>query len=198
MNSWDRLRSIKNIRLSTVAVRTIWTLAIVVCAMNVFLLANTSRLKAALSQQTGETPSGALTELVGTGLDGKLRRVQLNGGLSYLVLTYSEGCPYCRASIEGWKRLTATADRSRWGVVWVSRDNLERTQAFAISQGITSEIVLAEVPYRVYLQLGMARVPRSMVFSPVGATVSSFLGVVSPTKEQQIAQLLHDPNATSR
>jgi peroxiredoxin len=53
-------------------------------------------------------------------------------------------------------------------VLWVSRDPIEVTKEYCLKRGILLSDVLADPPYRTYTQLGLARVPNTVLVDATG------------------------------
>jgi hypothetical protein len=53
-------------------------------------------------------------------------------------------------------------------VVWLSRDPVEITRDYCMKNGIRLSDTLADPPYRTYLQLGLARVPHTVLVKAGG------------------------------
>ena len=53
-------------------------------------------------------------------------------------------------------------------VVWLSRDPVEITREYCVKHGVPFSNTLADPPYRTYLQLGLARVPNTVLVKADG------------------------------
>jgi hypothetical protein len=117
---------------------------------------------------------------VGKPLGGSLAAATIDGGLRelqwphaegdrMLVITFSPGCPACQANQAGWDLLTKeVVARQHWPVLWVSRDPVGLTREYALAVRLPLADVVADPPYRTYVQLALHEVPNTMVVGPRG------------------------------
>jgi peroxiredoxin len=164
-------------------------LVAVVATLNVFLVAANSRLRAQLARASMQTVAGRLTDLTGVGLDGRISQVRFDSGRKYLVFAFSANCRFCQASLDYWKALSHQADPAKWSVVWVSRDSLDSARAFARDESV-KDLVLADVPYRLYAQLGLASVPQTVAISEGGIVIGSVRGALDSDNVSVLSRLL--------
>lgn len=61
-------------------------------------------------------------------------------------------------------------------VLWVSRDPMEVTRDYCMKHGIRLSDVLADPPHRTYVQLGLARVPNTMLVGADGRVEKVWAG----------------------
>ncbi|HEX4543351.1 MAG TPA: redoxin domain-containing protein [Candidatus Acidoferrum sp.] len=102
-------------------------------------------------------------------LDGRVEPVGLpSAGSKLLIITFSPGCPACQANKERWMKLANTLEQKGARVLWVSRDPIEVTREYCLKHGIPLIDAVADPPYRTYLQLGLARVPNTVLVGPGG------------------------------
>jgi peroxiredoxin len=153
-------------RLSKAIEILVWLAALGVLIENISLLRQNRRLEEAAAPQIA---AGAqLQMLSGFSLDGRIEQVSLQATSSkLLVLTFSPGCPACQANLDAWMRLANALEPKGVRVLWVSRDPIEVSKEYCLKRGIPLSDVLADPPYRTYAQLGLARVPNTVL---VGAT----------------------------
>jgi hypothetical protein len=146
----------------------LWITALVVLAQNIALVWQNHRLRDA---QAPQIAAGAqLQMLSGIGLDGRVEPVSLPlTNSKVLLITFSPGCPACQANQEGWANLASMLKAKGVRVLWVSRDPTDVTREYCLKRGIPLTDVVADPPYRTYLQLGLARVPNTVLVS--GSTV---------------------------
>ena len=146
----------------------LWITALVVLAQNIALVWQNRRLRDA---QAPQIAAGAqLQMLSGIGLDGRVDPVSLpTAGSKLLIITFSPGCPACQANQEGWANLASMLKAKGVRVLWVSRDPTDVTREYCLKHGIPLTDVVADPPYGTYLQLGLARVPNTVLVS--GSTV---------------------------
>jgi len=145
----------------------LWIAALGVLVENISLLRQNRRLEEAAAPQIA---AGAqLQMLSGLTLDGRIVPVNLpSAGSKLLVITFSPGCPACQANQEGWMKLANNAREKGLRVLWVSRDPIEITRGYCLMHGIPLSDTLADPPYRTYLQLGLARVPNTVLVDASG------------------------------
>ncbi len=145
----------------------LWILALGVLAENVVLFRQNRRLSEALAPQIA---AGArLQMLSGLAFDGRQEPVTLpQAGSKLLILTFSPGCPACQANQDGWMRLASRLEQKGVRVLWVSRDPIEITRDYCVKHGIPLSDTVADPPYRTYAQLGLARVPNTLLVGAEG------------------------------
>ena len=115
--------------------------------------------------------------LSGLALDGRVEPVSLPQADSKLLLiTFSPGCPACQANQEGWANLASMLKAKGVRVLWVSRDPTDITREYCLKHGIPPTDVVADPPYRTYLQLGLARVPNTVLVGPGGTVEKVWAG----------------------
>ncbi len=61
-------------------------------------------------------------------------------------------------------------------MLWVSRDPLEITRDYCVKHGIRLSDTLAEPPYRTFAQLGLARVPNTLLVGAEGRVEKAWAG----------------------
>lgn len=155
------------IQVSKVMEILIWLAALGVLAQNIFLLRQNRFLNEALAPQI--TAGTQLQMLAGIAFDGHLEPVALPvAGSQLLVITFSPGCPACQANQEGWMKLASALKRKAVRVLWVSRDPIEITRDYCVKHGIPLSDTLADPPYRTFAQLGLARVPNTLLVGDAG------------------------------
>jgi peroxiredoxin len=145
----------------------IWLAALAVLAENVSLFRQNQRLHEALAPQIA---AGAqLQMLSGLGLDGRVKPVNLPSvGSKLLIITFSPGCPACRANQDAWMKLASALEQKGVRVLWVSRDPIEITRDYCAKHSVPPSDVLADPPYRTFVQLGLARVPNTVLVGADG------------------------------
>ncbi len=133
----------------------LWLVALGVLAENVFLFQQNRRLNEALAPQI----------TAGTQLQMLL-----------LIITFSPGCPACQANQDGWMRLASALEQKGVRVLWVSRDPIEITRDYCLKHGIPLSDILADPPYRTFAQLGLARVPNTLLVGANGTVEKVWAG----------------------
>src|SRR6266436_10118104 len=153
----------------------LWVVALGVLAENIFLFLQNRRLNDALAPQIS---AGAQLQLLsGLALDGRLQPLALPPAESkLLIITFSPGCPACQANQEGWMRLASTLEEKGIRVLWVSRDPSEVTRDYCLKHGIPLALTLADPPYRTFAQLGLARVPNTLLVGGEGRVEKVWAG----------------------
>ena len=147
----------------------LWLTALGVLAQNVILLRQNRRLRDAAAPQIA---AGAdLLMLAGLNLDGRSEPIGLpSAGSKLVIITFSPGCPACQANQEGWTKLANALGQKGIRVLWVSRDPIDITREYCLKHGIPVSDTVADPPYRTYVQLGLARVPNTLLIG-AGGTV---------------------------
>jgi len=162
-------------RFSKVMEVFLWLVASGVMAENIFLFLENRRLSEALAPQI--TAGTQLQMIAGIGFDGRLEPVALPSADSkLLIITFSPGCPACQANQEGWMRLASTLEKKGIRVLWVSRDPSEVTREYCLKHGIPLAVTLADPPYRTFAQLGLARVPNTLLVGGEGIVEKVWVG----------------------
>jgi peroxiredoxin len=146
-----------------------------VLAENIFLFLQNRRLNEALAPQL--TEGMQLEMLTGIAFDGRLEPVTLPAeGSKLLIITFSPGCPACQANQDGWMRLTGVLKQKNVRVLWVSRDSIEVTRDYCAKHGIRPSETLADPPNRTFAQLGLARVPNTLLVGAKGRVEKVWAG----------------------
>jgi len=158
----------------------LWDVALGVLAENVFLFLQNRHFSEALAPQI--TAGTQLRMPAGLGFDGRLEPVALPAaGSKLLIITFSPGCPACQANQEGWMRLASTLEQKSIRVLWVSRDPIGITRDYCTKHGIRLSDTLADPPYRAYVQLGLARVPNTLLVGVEGRVEKVWAGRLDQT-----------------
>jgi peroxiredoxin len=162
-------------RFSKVMEILLWLAGLGVLAENIFLFQQNRRLNEALAPQI--TAGTRLQMLSGVAVDGRLEPVTLPSADSkLLIITFSPGCPACQANQDGWMRLARALEPKGVRVLWVSRDPIEITRDYCTKHGTPLSDVLADPPYRTYAQLGLARVPNTLLVGGNGTIEKVWAG----------------------
>src|SRR5258708_31914677 len=82
----------------------------------------------------------------------------------------------CQANQDGWMRLASTLEQKGVRVLWVSRDRIEITRDYCAKHGIPLSDTLADPPYRTFAQLGLARVPNTLLVGADGRVEKVWAG----------------------
>lgn len=159
----------------------LWLVASGVLVENIFLFLQNRRLNEALAPQI--TEGTQLRILAGIALDGRLEPVTLPSAADskLLIITFSPGCPACQANQDGWMKLASALEQKGVRMLWVSRDSIEITRDYCMKHGIRLSDTLADPPYRTFAQLGLARVPNTLVVGANGTVERVWPGRLDQT-----------------
>jgi peroxiredoxin len=153
----------------------LWLAGLGVLTENIFLFLQNQRLTEALAPQV--TAGIQLQELAAVAFDGRLQQVSLPpAGSKLLIITFSPACPACQANQEGWMKLAGTLEQKGVRVLWVSRDSIDVTRDYCLKHSIRLADALADPSYRTYVQLGLARVPNTLLVSADGTVEKVWAG----------------------
>lgn len=156
-----------SIRFTKVMEILIWLAGLGVLAENLLLLQQNRSLREALAPQV--TSGMQIETPAGLALDGRFQRFALpSADAKLLIITFSPGCPACQANQEGWMRLAGALEQKGVRVLWVSRDPMEITKDYCLKHGIRLSDTLADPSHRTFVQLGLARVPNTMLVKADG------------------------------
>ncbi len=162
-------------RFSKVMEILLWLAGLGVLAENILLFLQNRRLNEALAPQI--TAGTQLQMLAGIAFDGRLEPVALPAaGSKLLIITFSPGCPACQANQDGWMRLASALEQRGVRVLWVSRDPIEVTRDYCLKHGIRLSETLSDPPYRTFAQLGLARVPNTLLVGAEGRVEKVWAG----------------------
>lgn len=153
----------------------LWVAALGVLTQNVVLFRQNKSLREATAPQIA---AGAQLQMLSAlALDGRVEPVNLpSAGSKLLLITFSPGCPACQANLEGWMKVANALKQNGMGVLWMSRDPVDVTREYCLKHGIPVIDVVADPPYRTYLQLGLARVPNTVLVDASGAVEKVWAG----------------------
>jgi len=168
-------KKIGNIRFGKILECLIWLAGIGVLVANIFLLQQNRKLNEALAPQI---TSGTHVEmLAGLALDGRFEAPALpTADSKLLIITFSPGCPACQANQERWMKLAGALEHKGGRVLWVSRDPMEITRDYCMKHGIRLSDALADPLYRTYVQLGLSRVPNTVLVGASGRVEKVWAG----------------------
>lgn len=153
----------------------LWGAALGVLAENIVLARQNRRLRELAAPQIAAGTQ--LQMLSGLALDGHVQPVSLPpNGSKLLIIEFSPGCPACQANLEGWMKLAGTLKQNGDHVLWMSRDPIDVTRGYCMKHGIPLSDTLAEPPFRTYTQLGLVRVPNTVLVGPGGKVEKVWAG----------------------
>jgi peroxiredoxin len=174
----------------------VWIAAVAVLAENVVLFRENRRLREVAAPQIA---AGARLQMLSAlTLDGRVEPVNLPSGDSkLLIITFSPGCPACQANQEGWANLASLLKAKGVRVLWVSRDPIELTREYCLKHGIPLIDAVADPPYRTYAQLGLARVPNTILVGPDGTVEKVWAGRLDQAGWNSMFAYFGERNATT-
>jgi peroxiredoxin len=152
----------------------IFVVAIAVFGQNMLLLRDNRSLRQMVNRVNAETtiPIGkTIRNISGSSIDGKLHTISMPEQPTdkLLIITFSAGCPYCRASQASWMALSKELrERPGWRVLWVSRDPIKNAAEYSAKQQIPADEVIADPTYRTYMALSLKAVPSTVVVGAGG------------------------------
>lgn len=170
--------------------------SLVVGALVVFNMALVNQNRQLLTRAPIDTPDLQVGDQVPSTLAGynvlNEEYVTLNlraTGAPTLLIYFSSYCPYCQSSLEYLRQATESAPPD-WRVIWISTDPLPDTRGFFGGQDVGADLVLADVPWRVYRQLALNVVPRTVIVGADGAVQRVWTGRVDDTDWLEIRDFL--------
>ena len=168
-----------------------WAFFVLTALANLFLVASLTDQDRRVRRLEGEVVATRLSSLSGSTPNGTQQVIAFPDKQSGLIFTFSAGCKYCKESLPLWRELAERAKLAGWSVTWVSRDSGADTFPFATSEKLDGS-VLADVPYRSYIQLGLSQVPRTIAVSPDGQVLESVTGVLDTQGKDRIVSVMLD------
>jgi peroxiredoxin len=180
-----------------------WVGGVVLLALNVILLQQNHLLRSASSSGTLDAPS--LVEgkhlgrsLAAATLDNAFRPIPFpaaNVGRT-LLITFSPGCPHCRANHRNWSLIAKELRRTGgWRVLWISRDQVDLTKDYCEDSGIPFEETFADPTHRTYVLLDLRIVPNTVVVDEKGIVEKIWPGELDATGWKNVFSYLHMPPA---
>ncbi len=94
-------------------------------------------------------------------------------------------------------KLAGALEQKGIRVLWVSRDPLPITRDYCLKHGIRLSDALADPPYRTYLQLGLARVPNTMVLGAGGRVQNVWAGRLDQAGWNSVFAYFGEPQSTA-
>jgi peroxiredoxin len=167
---------------------SIFVIALAVLTQNLLLLKDNRALRQAATRPDPDmaVPVGRLVrDLSGSTMDGKLRTISIpeQPGEKLLIVTFSPGCSFCRASLASWLRLSKElAQKPEWHVLWVSRDPLQVTRQYCTEQELPADQTIADPTYRTYVQLALKAVPNTIIIGAGGRVEKVWTGPLDTQK----------------
>lgn len=162
--------------------------AAVLILLNVLLLFQNRELR---KKREFSIVASRVSEISGINVrTGQYQTIPFDSARRFLILTFSGGCPSCRASLDEWRAISTSLDPARWSVIIVSRDSPSFTASFS-DIGIDG-MMLADVPHRLYAQLGLAAVPKAILLSHDGNVLGSVRGEMNSAQAATLKRLLEE------
>lgn len=165
--------------LSKVFVTTLLSLGTGVLIQNLYLNRELQKLR----EPSTEIPQGThLGRIEGYSIEGKLKVLTKNDLDHALLITFSPTCGSCLKNADEWSVLVDQLhQKGGWHVFWISRDSFDMTRTYCLEHHIPQEDVLADPPYRTYLQMRMQGVPSTLIVES-GAVKKQWIGPLQPTQ----------------
>jgi hypothetical protein len=162
---------------------------VLLCGLNFAVLLENRRLTAALARQSNEQLPERLVRV--SGVDSSERRweLQFDKTPGALLFTFSSGCSFCQATLPHWRRLQQLAQSAGWQTVWISRDPFGIGLEFAPESGPLG-VFITDVPARTYNELGLNKVPRTVIVDGDGRVRASILGALDEARTREIEAIL--------
>jgi len=175
--------------------------ALAIIVQNISLIAENRSLHKAVDRITAQIQAGQKIgdELSATSADGRLTLIPLPASAAehLLLITFSPGCPACQANQEEWTKLARGLEQRGWRVLWVSRDRMDVSIEYCKQHQIPLSDVFGEPPYYTYLQLGLSRVPNTLVVGPGGIIQKIWPGQFDSAQWKQILAYFNMEEGTS-
>lgn len=178
-------RKIASTALSTL----LWCAAAGLLVQNWILVRENRSLSARLSAPPAPIEQGRkLYAIAGANSRGEFKTLSLPVGQDdkLLIVTFSPGCPACRANLPGWLALESQIQKQGWQVAWVSRDPVDYTQKYLLENNLDSANVLADPTMRTYRQLGLEMVPNTLVVGSGGVVLQVWMGQLTSDKWSEV------------
>jgi peroxiredoxin len=183
----------KGIKINNFIIQSaILVIAVAVLGQNLFLLRDNRALRQSQDVMNAQAiiPAGKiLHNLAAVSPDGRLQTIAMpeETAKKILVITFSPGCPYCRASQAAWMDLSKELKkRPEWRVLWVSRDPISNTIKYCNEQQIPLDDTVADPTYRTYMQLELKSVPNTLVVGTGGRVEKVWAGQVDKKEWDEI------------
>ena len=116
-----------------------------------------------------------LERLRGITSSGTLQEVDLSDG-QHLVITLTRACLAVNRNVAAWQKVIERLAANDVQILWVSRESHAEVADYVSANGF-SGLALGDVPYDVYLQLGLAIVPQTIVVQG-GMVTMTFAGEI--------------------
>jgi hypothetical protein len=167
--------------------------ALGVLAENLLLVQQNRKLEEAIAPQIA--PGARFETLGGFTLDGRFQPFTLPSDSKLLIIEFSPGCPACQANQLGWMKLAAAAEQRGVRVLWLSRDPVAVTRDYCLRKGIPLTDTLADPTRRTYLQLGLARVPNTVLVGANGTAQRVWAGRLDEAEWRSVLDYFGEKSA---
>lgn len=167
-------------------------LACCLAAQNIFLLRESGRLKKErdLAAEKVFYKGDLIRDFSGIDRRGRYIEVHLKTqGQNSLLIGFSATCPASLANLSNLLQLSREIDRSRWRVMWLTRDRHQLAKEFFGRHGINDDIV-SDFSCRSYNSLGLSSVPRIMAVDFNGKVIASWSGPLTKDVWDEIFSVL--------
>lgn len=167
---------------------TAWTLAVLLMVEVLILTRENMALKRSRGAPQTVSAGAIIRSVVGVATDGRYTSIALPGpnDRPLLIMTFGPRCGPCDAGAQEAAWVASQASANGWGVVWVSNGRLGDTQAFAREENLSVGRVIAEVPERVYMQLGLGFVPQVLAVRSGGVVEHVWTGEITPARAASV------------
>jgi hypothetical protein len=148
---------------------------------------NYEKLRAATLEELAVRPGEPVIAITGFDTSGKRLSVRTDGSTPSLVFAYSAGCAACQENRTAYERLASAAQKLGVQVLFVSRDYVATVLGGPMA-GLPG-ILIAEPTYRTHRNLGLYRVPQTILVVR-GNVVQSEIGILDVQKERRLLDAL--------
>lgn len=129
-----------------------------------------------------------------TTLRGDSRMVGARSPKSQIIAVFTTTCPFCRASVPQWRRLSGLADTSATlGMTWLSLSPRDSTLAYANTNGLPEEHVAFGAERALVLAARMRGVPVTLVVDTGGVIQHEFVGQLTEVQADSVLLAARTP-----
>lgn len=110
-------------------------------------------------------------------LAGERRRLAYDdAGRDTLLLVFSPECPACKQNFENWKKIEASQDASRRGMVYISTDEPEKTVDYAREHALGEVLIAGK---EALAKFKIEEIPTTILVGPGGTVKKVWIGVLT-------------------
>ena len=132
-----------------------------------------------------------------TTLRGDARMVGARSTKTQIIVVSTTSCPYCRASLPQWRRLSALVDTSHAiEMVWLSLSPRDSTFAYASAHGLPQEDIAVEPDSALVLAARIRGVPLTLVVDTAGVIRHLIAGVLTMAPADSVLLAARMPRVT--